>query len=191
MTSALKNLQPVAAEADDQEEIWRHEFEYGGYGAVKRTLSGTNGWDEPKRAFAFRWLREKESEVSQREKKMQLDTVRIEKDVEELRQGLARLQKDTAQLQEDKAQMERDTRQMLWGSLAAIVVAASGFCVSMNHFVGEPHPDKGPSAFAQNAPMSGAAAAQADAGKLEQHGQPQHAIKRATAHKVVRNTAPQ
>ena len=191
MTSVLKNLQPVAAEAEDQEEIWRHEFEYGGYGAVKRTLSGTNGWDEPKRAFAFRWLREKEGEVSQREKKMQLDTVRIEKDIDELRQGLARLQKDTERLQEDKIQAERDTRQIFWGSLAAIVVAASGFCVSMNHLTGESHPDKGPSAFAQNAPMSGAAAAPADTGKPAQREPMQHAAKRAAAHKIVRNTAPQ
>jgi hypothetical protein len=191
MTSVLSNLQPVAAEGGDQEAIWRHEFEYGGYGAVKRTLSGTNGWDEPKRAFAFQWLREKESEVSHREKQMQLDTVRIEKDIDELRQGLERLQKDTAKLQEDKAQMERDTRQMLWGSLAAIVIAALGFCVSMNHFLGGSSPDKGPTDFAQNSPMSNAAAAPVDAGKLEQSEQAQHAFKRALKRRVVRNASPQ
>jgi TolA-binding protein len=191
VASVLKNLQPVEAEADDQEHIWRHEFEYGGYGAVKRTLSGTNGWDEAKRAFAFRWLREKESEVSQREKQMQLDTVRIEKDIDELRQGLTRLQQDTAQLREDKAQMERDTRQILWGSLAALVIAAFGFCVSMDHFFGDSHPGKGPSAFAQNSPMSDAAAAPADAGKLERHEQARHALRPMPTRKVVHNTTPQ
>ena len=79
MASLLEDLHSVAAEPSEQEEFWRREFEYAGYAAVKRIVSGTIGWDEPRRQFALQWLREKESEVVRREKQMQLDATRIEK----------------------------------------------------------------------------------------------------------------
>ncbi|MBO0754576.1 MAG: hypothetical protein J2P54_01835, partial [Bradyrhizobiaceae bacterium] len=58
----------VDAPLNDQEDFWRLEFEYAGYGAVKRTLSGANGWAEARREFALRWLKERESEIAHREK---------------------------------------------------------------------------------------------------------------------------
>jgi hypothetical protein len=41
----------------EQEAKWRAEFEKFGYDAVHR---GHQMFDEPRRQFAFRWLREKE-----------------------------------------------------------------------------------------------------------------------------------
>ena len=41
----------------DKEARWRASFETVGYDAVRR---GHNLFEEPKRQFAFRWLREKE-----------------------------------------------------------------------------------------------------------------------------------
>lgn len=41
----------------DQEARWRASFETVGYDAVRR---GHNLFEEPKRQFAFRWLREQE-----------------------------------------------------------------------------------------------------------------------------------
>jgi len=41
----------------DQETRWRASFETVGYDAVRR---GHNLFEEPKRQFAFRWLREQE-----------------------------------------------------------------------------------------------------------------------------------
>jgi hypothetical protein len=109
---------------DGQEDLWRLEFEYAGYGAVKRTLSGTNGWDESRRQFALRWLKERENEIAHREKQMQLDGARIQKEIDQLRQDIVRMQEGGAQTMED-------ARQMLWVAVAAIVIAAISLCVSI------------------------------------------------------------
>jgi hypothetical protein len=114
----------VGAPVNEQEDIWRLEFEYAGYGAVKRTLSGDNGWDESRRQFALRWLKERESEIAHREKQMQLDGARIQKDIEQLREDIARMQ-------EGNVQMQGDTRQMLWVAVAAIVISVISLCVSI------------------------------------------------------------
>jgi hypothetical protein len=114
----------VGASVNEQENVWRLEFEYAGYGAVKRTLSGTNGWDEPRRQFALQWLKERESEIAHREKQMQLDGARIQKDIDQLRQDIARMQ-------EGNAQTQGDTRQMLWVAVAAIVISVISLCVSI------------------------------------------------------------
>lgn len=112
------------APVNEQEDLWRLEFEYAGYGAVKRTLSGANGWDESRRQFALRWLKERESEIAHREKQMQLDGARIQKDIEQLRE-------DIAHMQEGKVQTQDDTRQMLWVAVAAIVISVISLCVSI------------------------------------------------------------
>src|SRR5215813_14148391 len=54
MATLLENIHlPVDDDSEqEQEALWRREFEYAGYGAVKRTLSGTNGWSEGRRQFA-------------------------------------------------------------------------------------------------------------------------------------------
>jgi hypothetical protein len=114
----------VRAPVNEQEDLWRLEFEYAGYGAVKRTLSGANGWDEPRRQFALRWLKERENEIEHREKQMQLDGARIQKDIDQLRQDIARVQ-------EGKVQTQGDTRQMLWVAVAAIVISVISLCVSI------------------------------------------------------------
>jgi hypothetical protein len=114
----------VGAPVNEQEDLWRLEFEYAGYGAVKRTLSGTNGWDEPRRQFALRWLKERESEIAHREKQMQLDRARIQNDIDQLRQDIARMQ-------EGKVQTQGDTRQMLWVAVVAIVISVISLCVSI------------------------------------------------------------
>lgn len=114
----------AGASPDEQEELWRLEFEYAGYGAVKRTLSGPNGWDEPRRQFALRWLKERESEIAHREKQMQLDGARIQKDIDQLQQDIARMQ-------EGSVQTQGDTRQMLWVAVAAIVISVISLCVSI------------------------------------------------------------
>jgi hypothetical protein len=113
----------VGAPVNEQEDLWRLEFEYAGYGAVKRTLSGANGWDETRRQFALRWLKERESEIAHREKQMQLDGARIQKDIDQLRQDIVRIQ-------EGKVQTQDDTRQMLWVAVAAIVISVISLCVS-------------------------------------------------------------
>jgi hypothetical protein len=126
--ASLSNGQgdPDAAGAplNEQEDLWRLEFEYAGYGAVKRTLSGSNGWDEPRRQFALRWLKERETEIAHREKQMQLDGARIQKDIDQLRQDIARMQ-------EGGAQTKDDARQMLWVAVAAIVISVISLCVSI------------------------------------------------------------
>lgn len=61
---------------NEQEDRWRGEFEQWGYDAVRRTVFGTSGWDEPRRQFAFRWLREKEGATERRKQQMQQDTRR-------------------------------------------------------------------------------------------------------------------
>jgi hypothetical protein len=114
----------VGVQGNGQEDLWRLEFEYAGYGAVKRTLSGTNGWDEPRRQFALQWLKERENEIAHREKQMQLEGARIQKDIDQLRQDIARMQ-------EGNAQMQGDTRQMLWVAVAAIVISVISLCISI------------------------------------------------------------
>jgi hypothetical protein len=114
----------LGAPLNEQEDLWRLEFEYAGYGAVKRTLSGSNGWDEPRRQFALRWLKERETEIAHREKQMQLDGARIQKDIDQLRQDITRMQ-------EGGAQTKDDTRQMLWVAVAAIVISVISLCVSI------------------------------------------------------------
>ena len=47
----------------DQEAQWRVEFQRVGRDAIYR---GHNMFDEPRRQFAFRWLRERELEDEQR-----------------------------------------------------------------------------------------------------------------------------
>jgi hypothetical protein len=196
MASLLEDLHSVAAEPSEQEEFWRREFEYAGYAAVKRIVSGTIGWDEPRRQFALRWLREKESEVVRREKQMQLDATRIEKDIEQLQQDLAELQRDTGRLLEgatrlleDKAQMQRDTRQMLWGSVAAVVMATLSLCVSMGHlFDGR---DKTPMDLLQSTPTTFyVGAATAEANRVDHHDQAPPPFRREGRRRVDRNTAP-
>ena len=113
MASLLEDLHSVAAEPSEQEEFWRREFEYAGYAAVKRIVSGTIGWDEPRRQFALQWLREKESEVVRREKQMQLDATRIEKDIEQLQQDLAELQRDTGRLLEGATRLLQEALKSL------------------------------------------------------------------------------
>jgi hypothetical protein len=85
-----------------QEDSWRLDFEQWGYEAVKRTVSKTCGWGEPRRQFAFRWLREKEGAVEQREQEIQQDTRRT----------------------------QQDTRRMLWFGVTAIVISAFSLLVS-------------------------------------------------------------
>jgi hypothetical protein len=114
----------VGSTLNEQEDLWRLEFEYAGYGAVKRTLSGTNGWDESRRQFALRWLKERENEIAHRERQMQLDGARIQKEIDQLRQDMARMREGGTQTMED-------TRQMLWVAVVAIVIAVISLCVSV------------------------------------------------------------
>jgi hypothetical protein len=56
----------------EQEEKWRAEFENIGENAVRASLYSDRGVsvgivDEPKRQYAFRWLREKEKDRDRRE----------------------------------------------------------------------------------------------------------------------------
>jgi len=44
---------------NEQEDSWRRDFELWGHDAVERTVGGTNEWDDPRRQFALRWLRDK------------------------------------------------------------------------------------------------------------------------------------
>src|SRR5215475_12749805 len=74
----LDDLDLIAAAPIADQDLWRREFEYAGYGAVKRIVSGANGWDEPRLQCAIQWLAEKENEVAHRERQMQLDAARIE-----------------------------------------------------------------------------------------------------------------
>jgi hypothetical protein len=62
---------------DEQEDSWRRDFELWGHEAVRRKVTATHGWDEPRRQAAFRWLREKESEGERRERQMRHDMRRI------------------------------------------------------------------------------------------------------------------
>jgi hypothetical protein len=182
----LEDLHSDAGQPSAEEDFWRREFEYAGYGAVKRIVSGTNGWDEARREFAFRWLRDKEGEVAHREKQMQLDAARLESDIDQLRQDLARLQEDAARLLRDNAQMQRDTRQMLWGSAAAIVIAGLGLCVSMGLF-GEVRRDWTAMDLLPSASAFFAGAATADANK---HDQVQPPFKRVGRRRGDRNSVP-
>jgi hypothetical protein len=172
MATLLENIQLLVSDSGEQEQeaLWRREFEYAGYGAVKRTLSGTNGWSEGRRQFAFQWLREKENEIAQREKQMQLDTERIENDLDQLRRDLDRLQEDTARLRNDRALTKREARRVLWGSFGALAIAALSFCVSVGHLFGGPRwtPD-----MLQNTPAAYSSdVASTDAGRVEQRDPP-------------------
>ena len=59
---------------NEQEDSWRRDFELWGHDAVERTVRGTNSWDEPRRQFALRWLRERESENERTEQQTQHST---------------------------------------------------------------------------------------------------------------------
>ena len=59
---------------NEQEDGWRRDFKLWGHDAVERTVKGTNNWDEPRRQFALRWLKETESENERTEQQMQDDT---------------------------------------------------------------------------------------------------------------------
>jgi len=65
-----------------------------GYEAVKASIHGC-GWEQSRRQFAFRWLREKEIEAERR----------------------------ADQIREDTHRMRQDTRRMMWLAIAAIVIA--------------------------------------------------------------------
>jgi len=186
MASLADYLHLVADPSSEQEDLWRHEFEYAGYGAVKRTMSGTNGWEEARRKFALRWLREKESEVAQRERQMRLDAVRIEKDLDELRQEVALLQRDTARLRDGKTQMQRDTRQMLWGSIAAIMIAALSLCISVGHLFGGPRLDRAGIDVVQAAPTLHADAFATDGDRIEQHDDATRVLRRSARRRFDR-----
>jgi hypothetical protein len=166
MATLLENIHlPVGDDSEqEQEALWRREFEYAGYGAVKRTLSGTNGWSEGRRQFAFRWLRDKENEIAQREKQMQLDAGRIENDISQLRRDLDLLQEDTARLRADRALTKREARRLLWGSFGAVAIAALSFFVSVGHLFNSPRwtPD-----LLQNTPASYSDVASTDASRVE------------------------
>jgi hypothetical protein len=88
--------------SNEQQDRWRREFEQSGYEAVKRTVSKTSGWDEPRRQFAFRWLTEKDNAVEHREQQVQHDT----------------------------RSMRQDTRRMLWLGVAAIVISVFSLLVA-------------------------------------------------------------
>jgi lipopolysaccharide/colanic/teichoic acid biosynthesis glycosyltransferase len=62
---------------DEQEDSWRRDFELWGRDAVRRRVTTTSGWDEPRRQAAVRWLREKESESERRERQMRHDMRRM------------------------------------------------------------------------------------------------------------------
>jgi hypothetical protein len=62
---------------NEQEDSWRRDFELWGHDAVERTVGGTNEWDDPRRQFALRWLREKESGNERREQQTQQATRRM------------------------------------------------------------------------------------------------------------------
>ena len=56
-----------------EETNWRAEFERDGEGMVRAAVMGAlpgSYFQEPKRQFAFRWLREKETERECREEQM-------------------------------------------------------------------------------------------------------------------------
>lgn len=89
--------------SDDHESRWRREFEQWGVDAVRRTVSGTSGWDEPRRQFAFRWLREKEGETEHR----------------------------AEQVYHDARQTQQDTRRTMWLAVAAIVIAVVSLIIAI------------------------------------------------------------
>jgi hypothetical protein len=168
MATILENINSLVGENGEQEALWRREFEYAGYGAVKRTLSGTNGWTEGRREFAFRWLREKENEIARREKQLQLDTERFENDLDRLRRDVDRLQEDAARMREDRGLTKREARRLLWGSFGAIAIATLTFCVSVGHLFGSARWDKIPVDLMQNTPTSYSDVASSEAGRIEQ-----------------------
>jgi hypothetical protein len=61
---------------DERQQSWRREFEEWGYEAVRDSIRRTNGWEEPRRQLAFRWLREKEKEFEHRTGQSHKDTRR-------------------------------------------------------------------------------------------------------------------
>jgi hypothetical protein len=94
--------------SDEQNENqWRRDFEGWGYEAVKRTVFGGCGWDEPRRQFAFRWLHEKENEAEQRERDNESATEQREQ------------------------QMLQDNRRMFWVAIAALVISAFSLIISL------------------------------------------------------------
>jgi hypothetical protein len=56
-----------------EEEEWRAEFEQDGEGMIRAVIMGLPGsyFQEPKRQFAFKWLREKEKARERREDQIQ------------------------------------------------------------------------------------------------------------------------
>jgi hypothetical protein len=55
----------------EEEQAWRAEFEEAGEGQVHDTMYyGPGFYSEPKRLFALRWLREKEVDRADKDRKM-------------------------------------------------------------------------------------------------------------------------
>ena len=191
MASALESLRLIAEDPKDDENFWRREFEYAGYGAVKRIASGDNGWDEPRREYAARWLEEKAQEVATREKQMRLDTARVEKNIQQIEQEVGGLWQEVTRLREGSAQIQRDARQMLWASLAATVTAAIVLCFSVGFLIDRAKPDnsadKTSVELAQSAATVHTAVDTPDAGKLDQHRLGERSFRRAGGRYVDRN----
>jgi hypothetical protein len=189
MSSALESLRLIAEDPKDDENFWRREFEYAGYGAVKRIASGLNGWDESRRQYAARWLEEKEQEVATREKQMRLDTARVEKNIEQIEKEVGGLWQEVTRLREGTAQMQRDARQMLFASLAAIVTAAILLCISVGYLMDraklENSADKTSVEIAQSASLFHATADTPDPRRLGEHS-----FRRAGRRNVDRNATP-
>jgi hypothetical protein len=194
VASALESLRLIAEDPKEDENFWRREFEYAGYGAVKRIATGLNGWDEPRREYAARWLEEKEQEVATREKQMRLDTARVEKNIEQIEKEVGGLWQEVTRLREGTEQIQRDARQMLWASLAAIVTAAIVLCVSVGYLMDRTKlfnsADKASVELAQSAPLAHAATDASDSSKLDQHRQDERSFRRTGRRYVDRNSAP-
>jgi hypothetical protein len=194
VASALESLRLIAEDPKEDENFWRREFEYAGYGAVKRIATGLNGWDEPRREYAARWLEEKEQEVATREKQMRLDTARVDKNIEQIEKEVGGLWQEVTRLREGTEQIQRDARQMLWASLAAIVTAAIVLCVSVGYLMDRTKlinsADKASVELAQSAPLTHPAPDASDSSKLDQRRQDDRSFRRTGRRYVDRNPPP-
>jgi hypothetical protein len=189
-----------------EEDLWRKEFEYAGHGAVKRIVAGNNDWSEARRQFAARWLREKDHEIARREKQLQIDTVRIDTDIDELREDVSRLQTDVSKMQEDVAQlradstrmqedtartqkdasrlerdnarMQRHVQRMSWGVIGATAIAALSLSATISHWYGAPRWDARATDFLLSAGPPSAGTATTEPSKFEQHEPTQPVSKR-------------
>jgi hypothetical protein len=194
VASAIESLRLIAEDPKEDENFWRREFEYAGYGAVKRIASGLNGWDEDRRQYAARWLEEKEQEVATRQKQMRLDTARVEKNIEQIEKEVGGLWQEVTRLREGTEQIQRDARQMLWASLAAIVTAAILLCISVAYLMDraklESRADRTSVELVQSASLAHAAAETPDASKIDQRRLGDHSFRRAGRRYADRNATP-